>query len=82
MRKINTTITEIAVHLEGDSPVFGESATRVRIDDEGGGQFVTIQQETDDFGVQTLRLDYDEVEPLFAVIQLMMKESPKVKEDI
>ena len=42
------TVTEITMHPEGQSPVFSELATKIGIQDEGAGPFVTITQDTDD----------------------------------
>lgn len=46
MTAFQTTINAIAIHRAGDSPIFGESTTIVRLDDEGGGPFVVIEQAT------------------------------------
>ena len=42
--KFFATTTEVTVHREGESPVFSESAVKVRIDDEGGGAFIVLEQ--------------------------------------
>ena len=39
MTAFQATINAIAIHRTGDSPIFGESTTIVRLDDEGGGGF-------------------------------------------
>lgn len=36
------TITSVAVHLESESPVFGESTITVALNDEAGGMFLEI----------------------------------------
>lgn len=46
MTAFQTTINAIAIHRTGDSPIFGESTTIVRLDDEGGGPFIVIEQVT------------------------------------
>lgn len=38
-----TTITQISIHAAEDSPVFGDSAVLVGLDDHGGGPFLTIE---------------------------------------
>lgn len=38
-----TTITRITVHDAADSPVFGDSAIHVEIDDEAGGPFLALR---------------------------------------
>lgn len=44
---LQTTITAIAVHMPDESPIFGERTTTIRLDDEGGGPFIVIEQLTD-----------------------------------
>lgn len=39
------TTTEISIHRTGDNPIYGESAIRVRVVDEGAGPFIEIEQE-------------------------------------
>lgn len=36
------TITRIAIHEEGDNPVFGEGVVRVCLSDESAGMFITL----------------------------------------
>jgi hypothetical protein len=62
------TVTEIAIHKETESPVFGELTTRVRIDDEGGGMFFIISQSTDS-GLNEIRMDFKELDYLVAAIR-------------
>jgi len=62
------TVTEIAVHKETESPIFGELTTHVKLEDEGGGAFVKICQSRDT-GYNEIRIDFDEVEYLFQAIE-------------
>ena len=41
-------VTELTVTPEHSTEVFGEHVTVVKIDDEGGGEFVIVQQHPDD----------------------------------
>lgn len=43
-----STITSITIHHKDDSPVFGESATVVSIQDEGSVVFFKVSQSTDE----------------------------------
>jgi hypothetical protein len=61
------TVTEIAIHKETESPVFGELTTKVRLEDEGGGVFFIISQSTDS-GLNEIRMDFKEFEYLVAAI--------------
>jgi hypothetical protein len=65
------TITEVAVHPEDESPVFGRLATKVRIDDEGGGAFVKLVQEDDSGKLNEVRFDFNELEAIVEAIKLL-----------
>jgi outer membrane autotransporter protein len=54
------TVTAVAIHNRGDSPVFGESVTTVRLEDEAAGPFLLVEQ-SQDAGLMQLRLDLDEL---------------------
>ncbi len=64
------TVTEIAVHKEDDSPILGEIVTYVKLDDEGGGTFIKITQHNGN-DVDTIRLDFNEVEHIFKAIEML-----------
>lgn len=65
------TTTEVSIHREGESPLFGELTTKVNLGDEGAGLFICISQDTDD-GVSIIRMDFNEVEYLIKAI-IMLK---------
>jgi hypothetical protein len=67
------TVTEIAVHKEGESPIFGDIVTHVKLDDEGAGTFIKIMQSSDT-QMNEIRLDFNEVEYIIKAIE-MLKES-------
>lgn len=64
------TVTEISMHPEGQSPVFSELATKIRLADDGGGTFIILSQDTDD-GVSSIRLDFNEIESLVNAINML-----------
>lgn len=64
------TVTEIAVHKEGESPIFGDIVTHVKLDDEGGGAFIKIMQSTDT-QMNEIRLDFNEVEYILKAIEML-----------
>lgn len=70
------TVTEIAIHREDQSPIFGDLTTRVSVDDEGGGIFVRITQDTDD-GPVSIRMDFNEVEYLVQAINILKSGGAK-----
>ncbi len=67
------TVTEIAVHKENESPIFGEIVTHVKLDDEGAGVFVRIIQHNDT-KMNEIRLDFNEIEYILKAIETL-KES-------
>lgn len=66
------TITEISVHRETESPVFGEIVTRVKLDDEGGGTFVKLIQHNDS-GENEISLDFNEIPYIMNAIDMLKK---------
>jgi hypothetical protein len=74
------TVTEIAVHRETESPIFGEIVTHVKLDDEGAGLFIRITQHNDS-QVNEIRLGFNEIEHILEAIG-MLKEQDCVKNDV
>lgn len=74
------TVTEIAVHRENESPIFGELVTRVKLDDEGGGVFVRLVQHNDT-QMNEVRFDFNELEHILKAIE-MLKAQDYVKNDV
>lgn len=70
------TVTEIAVHKENESPVVGDLVTYVKLDDEGGGEFIRIIQHNDT-ECNEIRLDFGEIEYIMKAIE-MVKEARNV----
>lgn len=64
------TVTEITVHKEDENPIYGEIATHVKLDDEGGGPFIRLIQHSD---TQTneIRLDFNEIEYILKAIDML-----------
>lgn len=61
-RKLRVTPVCVAVHREGESPVFGEGTTHVQLEDEGGGAFVILRQFGEHEKEGELRFDVDELQ--------------------
>lgn len=51
-----TRVTRLAVLPNGGS-LFSERATFVSVEDEGGGEFVVIEQQSDNDAIQRISLD-------------------------
>ena len=64
------TVTEIAVHKETESPIFGELVTYVKLDDEAGGMFIKLAQNSDT-GYNEIRLDFNEIEYILKAIETL-----------
>lgn len=61
MKRVKTVIA-MSVHSEGESAVFGEGATHVRVEDDGGGPFIVLHQVNESTEAGMVRLDADELE--------------------
>jgi hypothetical protein len=64
-----TRILALVVLPEGDGILY-ERATRIEIDDEGAGEFVTLEQSED----RKIRIDPDEWPEMRAAIDRMIEE--------
>jgi len=69
--KYNMTPLTISVHPEGHNPVFSETATRVSIDDLGGGPFLAIEQSRDDTDNGKVIIDFDEFDAIIDAVKLL-----------
>lgn len=69
--KYNMTPLTISVHPEGHNPVFSETATRVSIDDLGGGPFLAITQSRDDVDNGKVIIDFDEFDAIIDAVKLL-----------
>jgi hypothetical protein len=78
MTKYATTILKVAVHREEESPIFGEGNTYVSVNDEAGGPFLTIEQDTDGYnnsiGTAVLRIDYEEFLVVAEAAKMLMHQ--------
>ena len=63
------TVTEISIHKEDESPIFGDMVTHIKLDDEGGGAFIKITQEND--GTNEIRLDFSEIEHIIKAFDML-----------
>jgi hypothetical protein len=64
------TVTEITVHREDESPVFGELVTHVKLDDEGGGAFVKLIQ-FNNIQMNEVRFGFNEFEYLVQAVNAL-----------
>lgn len=69
-----TTVTEIAIHPIGVNPVYGEGVTRVRLEDEAGGIFLSIVQDNDS-GSHRITIDPEELPVLTQAVSTLMQQA-------
>ena len=83
MSKYVSTIVSVSVHHKDVNPIFGESNVVVRVEDEGGGPFLVLEQITADSTDQSIRLDYDEFLAVAQVAKMLLEQTyiEKVSED-
>lgn len=71
MQNYKTTVITLSVHAENENPTYGESVTVVRLEDEGGGPFLSLTKTPGD-GDRTLRFDLDEFRAVAAAVEVLM----------
>ena len=76
MTKYYNTITQIAVGMSTDNPVYGE-CVRVKLEDECGGMFLVLEQDYD-HGSHEVRIGLDEWDNICQAV-LMLKNQSLVK---
>lgn len=82
MSKYKFIPTSLSLYRRGDSPIFGESVTNLRLDDEAGGIFLIIEQAPNQFGPGgSIRLDFEEVPQLIAAINVLKNIAKEVDKD-
>lgn len=80
--KYTSRITQITVLPVGEA-IFSEKATIVSIDDEAGGEFITVKQQMDYVSErnQTVGFDPEEWEEVKGVIDQMFKDIKDYKDE-
>jgi hypothetical protein len=68
-----TTILTIAVHLPNESPVYGERSLHVSLDDEGGGVYIIIKEQSDKLNSEVL-MDPAEVSVVFETAMRLLAQ--------
>ena len=80
--KYTSRITQITVLPVGE-PIFSNMAIVISIDDEAGGEFITVKQQMDYSSQkdQTVAFDPDEWEEVKGVIDQMFKDMKDYKDE-
>ena len=77
---MRSIVTELSLFRGDDSPLFGESATKLALDDDGAGLFLTISQDPNEFGPGgILRFDFDEIEEFFEAVRFLKTQAKKAE---
>lgn len=76
-----TTPIAVSVHGDTDSPIYGESAVHVLIDDETAGPFITLRQVgNDDPKPGMVGMDIEQLEIVTRVARELIDAQPKEME--
>lgn len=69
-------VLSLSVYRQGDNPVFGETVTRVTLEDEAGGLFFILEQEDG-----KLRFDFDEFEEVVKAVKTLQQIAKGVENE-
>ena len=73
---MNKLITEVnVIHNKTENPIFGESITSLKLEDEGGGPFLVISQNWAEN--KELRLDMDELLDIVEAAKELFSQADK-----
>jgi len=71
-----TTVIALSVHEENENPIFGETVTHVKINDEAAGPFVELSQNGETLEVGEVRFDFDEFDVVVAAVKQLNEGWP------
>lgn len=77
---MRSMITQVNCFYSGYNPIFHESVTEIKIDDEAGGPYITMKQTRDD-NESVLKFDIDELEYVFAEAKKLFDQANKIYEE-
>ena len=67
----------MSVHMPDESPIFGEDATHVMVDDEAAGPFIVLRQFKDHSSIGEVRMDLEELELVLRAARRLLRAQPK-----
>ena len=67
----------MAVHLQGESPIFGESTIKVRVEDDAAGPYLVLHQCGGEIQPGEVRLDLEELELVLRAARRLLRAQPK-----
>lgn len=65
------TITRIAIHAEGENPVFGEGVIRVCLSDEAAGMFITFDNPD---ATSPLKIDVYQFKEITKAVEFLLSQ--------
>lgn len=74
--KYTTTITAVSVHPIGENPIFGETTTTVRLDDEAAGAYIVLSQEGGNTNIppRSVLIEPDELDLIFETAKMLLSQ--------
>jgi hypothetical protein len=75
LKYLVTTPTEVSIHRLDENPIFGRSATKIRVQDEAGGPFIVLTQCFED-SEGKLSFDLDELEEVLIQARKLIASYP------
>lgn len=80
--KWEITMLKASIHSDEQHPVFGEWNTYVSIQDDAGGPYLEIEQCTDEYGEQKIRIDYAQFLKVAEAAKILMHQMYIEKEEM
>jgi hypothetical protein len=66
----------MSVHLPDESPIFGEDATHVMVDDDAAGPYLVLRQYGNERKVGEVRLDIEELDAVMRAARRLIRAQP------
>lgn len=71
--KRSITAMSFAVHLDNESPIYGESSTHVRLEDEAAGEFLVLSQCHDAIKPGEIRIDFEDFDLIVEAVKKLRR---------
>ena len=71
---LKTVTLAVSIYNELDNPIYGETVTHVRLEDEAAGAYISISQ-CKDIGTQSVQLSIDELRTVMSVAEKLMEQT-------
>ena len=74
--KLKTAVIATSIYRDGDSPLFGNTAIKVALEDEAAGAFLVISQESEEHTGKII-VELEELRAVLATAEKMIAEYPE-----